>query len=291
MKILPLVLVAVAVSALTALATVKMVGNAGGGAAVREGAYERVMRTGVLRCGYADWPPFMLKQDPATGKISGLVPDVVEAMAKKLSLKVEWTENVGWNSITALQSGRIDAFCAGAWRNSERGKSVISTTPMFYSPIYPYVRVGDHRFDGDLRKVNDPRYRVSAMDGEQSDIVATHDFPEAKKVSVPQLGQVSDILMNVADGKADIVFTEPVFVSGFIKANPGKLRKLQSEPYQVFETAPVVVDIHEPMLRDMLDGAVVEILNFGEMDKIIDRYNTDRSVIMRLAKPYTEVRE
>ena len=40
--------------------------------AKKETAYERVTRTGVLRCGYATWPPNVMK-DPNTGKVSGII--------------------------------------------------------------------------------------------------------------------------------------------------------------------------------------------------------------------------
>lgn len=46
---------------IAAFATVKLTMPAGITATPKETAYERVMRTGVLRCGYGAWAPFVLK--------------------------------------------------------------------------------------------------------------------------------------------------------------------------------------------------------------------------------------
>ena len=49
-------------------------------AADKESAYERVLRTGVLRCGYIAYPPHLIV-DPATGTISGISHDIIEEAA------------------------------------------------------------------------------------------------------------------------------------------------------------------------------------------------------------------
>ena len=219
---LPHIILIVALSFVTAFGTVFYFGaglrnlNA---PTAHESAYDRVLRTGVLRCGYTDWPPDVFVKDPTTGKVSGILADTTEAVAAKLNLKVEWTENTGWGSfIESLRDHRIDAFCAGVWRQAGHGRYITYGLPIFYSATYPYVAGDDHRFDQDLSIINRPEVRISAMDGEQSDVIAKTNFPKATEISVPQLGQVTDILVNVATHKADIVFNEPSFVNDYIKA-------------------------------------------------------------------------
>jgi ABC-type amino acid transport substrate-binding protein len=252
----------------------------------KESAYDRVLRTGVLRCGYADSPPYVLTQDAATGKVSGILPDVIEAAATKLKVKVEWTENTGWgNAIESLHDHRTDVFCAGLWRNAERGRYVGYGVPIYYVAVYPYVAVDDHRFDKDLDAINSPSVRISVMDGEMSDIIAKTHFPKAKEVSVPQLGQYTDILMNVTTHKADVTFAEVSLVDAFTKANPHSLRPLQSQPFEVFQSS-LAVDIRETQLRDMLDNTLAELQNQGVVDVIISKYSSDPKEFLRVAKPY-----
>ncbi len=281
------ILLAIFIALLSAGTTAHLVrGPQGEAESKKETAYERVLRTKTLRCGYADWPPHVLIKNPTTGEVTGILHDVVEAAAAKMGLKVDWSENVGWGTfIESLQTGRVDAFCAGGWRNAERGRYLIWSVPVFYSAIYPYVREGDHRFDADLSLADDPSVRLSTMDGEQTDIIAREYFPKAKRVASPQLGQAMDLLVNVGDGKADLITTESSFANAYMKANPGKLRRAQDKPFQVFETA-IAFEIHETLLRDMFDSAISELHNLGTIEKIISKYSADKTEFVRVARPY-----
>lgn len=88
----------------------------------KENAYERVMRTGELRCGYAMSPP-NLEVDPNSGELTGLERDIWDEIGKELDLKILWTEEVGWgNYIEGLRTGRYDAFCNQAWPTPARLK-------------------------------------------------------------------------------------------------------------------------------------------------------------------------
>ncbi|HOO50986.1 MAG TPA: hypothetical protein PLK94_06835, partial [Alphaproteobacteria bacterium] len=60
----------------------------------KETAYERVIRTGTLRCGYLTYPPLLMK-DLKTGEMSGVAHDIMTEIGKRLSLDIEWTEEVG----------------------------------------------------------------------------------------------------------------------------------------------------------------------------------------------------
>ena len=251
-----------------------------------ESAYERVLRTGTLRCGYADFPPHLFIKDPNTGKFSGIFVDVMDAVAGKLNLKVEWTENTGWAGLVeSLRTHRVDAFCAGKWRDAARGRYIAYGAPLFYMAVYPYVRANDHRFDHDLSLVDEPKVKISALDGEMSDLIAKQHFPKAQEVAVPQMGQMTDIFTNVIDKKADIVFNDSSIAAEFIKANPGKLRPAQANPYQVFPTS-LAVDVHEQQLLAVLDSALSEMQNTGAIDEIISKYSMDPTVFLHVAKPY-----
>jgi ABC-type amino acid transport substrate-binding protein len=59
-----------------------------------ENTYDKVMRSGVIRCGYGLEPP-MLQIDPNTGKPFGAIVDIVERIGSLLDLKIEWVEQVG----------------------------------------------------------------------------------------------------------------------------------------------------------------------------------------------------
>ena len=86
-------------------------GEAGG----KETAYERVLRTGTIRCGYGVGAPYV-EMDPNTKKMKGFAVDVATAIAKRLNLNIEWTEEAGWGGIVpALNDGRVDLGCSSLW--------------------------------------------------------------------------------------------------------------------------------------------------------------------------------
>ncbi|MCI5060578.1 MAG: transporter substrate-binding domain-containing protein, partial [Alphaproteobacteria bacterium] len=75
-------------------------------------AYDRIEKSRKIRCGYGIWHPTIIK-DPATGEMSGIIYEYVEALGTALGLEIEWTEEIGWGEFpTALKTGRIDVMCA-----------------------------------------------------------------------------------------------------------------------------------------------------------------------------------
>lgn len=251
----------------------------------KETAFDRVMRTGVIRCGYAYAEPLIIR-DPTTGQIKGIGHDVMEATAKALSLKVEWTEEVGWASFpAALSSGRIDAFCVGAWPNAARARMTDHTRPFSFQSYYAYVRFGDTRFDGNLSGINKPEVTIAALDGDASSIISRSDFPEAKALSLPQLVSVDEVFVNVAMNKADVALLSPEWFIKYSANNPGKIRQVQSPPIRVFGNVFFIAQ-GEDKLRQMLDTALTEQLSSGAVEKIIPKYEKVSGSILRVAPPY-----
>ncbi|MCP5404741.1 MAG: transporter substrate-binding domain-containing protein [Pseudomonadaceae bacterium] len=287
MKHLATILLAVVASLLAVYAF----GPKGGAgvAASRETAYERVMRTGVLRCGYNTWPP-AVEVDANTGKVGGIVPELVEYAANAMSLKVEWVQQASWGTFTQdLKDGRFDAMCAGAWETKEAAPYVTYTEPVFFNPVYPYVRSNDHRFDIDLKVLNSPNYRIATIDGAMTDIIAKEDFPRAKRVSLPQMADNSEAVLNVANGKADVVFNEASVMLQFDASNPGVLRPLGNAPYRSFASPLLAAYITDAALVRMFDTVLSEMQLQGTTQRIIDKYSTDRRLFVPVAKPYGEI--
>ena len=255
-------------------------------AAPKESAYERVIRTNTLRCGYGFWEPG-LSRDPATGKIRGIFYDYLEAIGRHTSLKIEWTEEIGWGDFpAALNEGRIDAMCFGAWPKATTAREVLFTEPTYYLPINAYVHEGDIRFDHAIDKVNAPSIKISTMDSELSSELARSRFPEAQTLSVPQISDSSVLLLNVANGKADITFTDAWTGAAFMSKNPGKLRVVALDrPLRLFgHTIPVARGEHS--LVSLLNAATDEIMASGEFAAIVQRYETIPGVLLMQEPQY-----
>jgi len=249
--------------------------------------YDKVVSSGTIRACYVVYPPDSIK-DPNTGKLSGVFVDVLNKAAENMGLKVDWNAEVGWGElIEALNSNRCDVVGSGIWSNSARGKSSEFTVPVFYSAINAYVRADDYRFDSNVKIANNQNYKIATIDGETAQLIAKRQFPNAQTVQLPQLTDVSQMLLNVVDKKADMTFIEPTVANAFMKSNPGKIKNVSaSHPVAVYGNV-ILVKKGEFEIKSSLDNAINELLSNGYVDDVLNQYQKDYpGGFYRVAVPY-----
>ena len=249
-------------------------------------AFDKVINTKTIRVGYISYPPSLIK-DPNSGKITGIFHDVLAEVGRRADLKVEFVEEVTWGTmIEAVNSGRVDLICTGLWPNSTRAKFADFTDTVYFSPIKAYVKAGNKTFDGDLAKVNDPATKIATIDGEMTSIIAKTDFPKATAHSLPQSTDVSQVLLEVAGGKAALTFVEPAIARDFHEKNPDAIREVASvPPIRVFPNVMMVAK-GETKLVSLLNTALNELANTGFIDKAIDQYEKTPGLFLRRPLPY-----
>ena len=282
MRILPVLLIALSTLLVTAC-TQSSIQRTG----TTDSVYDRVMQSGKIRCGYVVYNPGCLK-DPNTGKLSGIGIDTIEMVAKNLGLKVEWTEEVGWGSmLEGLQNNRYDMIATPIWTNSNRARLVDFSKPIYYSPINVWVRPGDKRFSGvNLISLNSPDRVIATVDGETAEVIANEDFPQARKLSLPQLSGVEQVLLNVSSGKDDASFEEPAVAKQFLQHNPGAIEVLPMDrPIRVFPNC-WMFRRGQLEFKDMIDTALSQLINSGAVDKTIQKYEKFPGTLYRVALPY-----
>lgn len=251
----------------------------------QETTYNRVMRTQTIRCGYAVWTPFLVK-DHNTGKLSGLFYDYTQALGDILKLKIEWTEEVSWGEFpAALDTGRIDAMCGGSYPNAARARVIDFVRPVLYQPIYAYVRANDPRFDNNIAAINDPSITVTAVEGSMIGRIAHVDFPKAKAVMLPELSSMPEQFVNVVGGKADVTFMNSATAEDFRFNNPGQIRQVLSEPIHLAWNS-IAIPGGQDRFRRMLDIATEELIANGQIESIIAKYEKFPDTLMRPALPY-----
>lgn len=262
--------------------------SASSGAAVAKStAYDRVIKSGVLRVGYIHYPPSFVK-DPNTGKLSGIMHDVLVEAGRNAEIKIEFMEEVGWGTmIEAVKSGRVDLICTGLWPNSARGKLVDFTNSIYYSPINSYVRAGNTAFDDKPNSINAEAVKIAALDGEMTSIIAKFDYPKAKLNTLPQTADVSQVLLDVSTGKADVTFVEPAIANEFLAANPGSIQEVAGlPPVRVFPNV-FMVGKGEVALTSTLNIAIDELYNTGFVEKTIAKYEKRPGELLRRSPAYS----
>lgn len=254
----------------------------------RETTFDRVTRTGVLRCGYLSLPPFIIK-DPNTGEISGIIHDTMERAGDLLGVKIDWNEEVGLATMdSGLDAGRYDALCFGYYKNPMEAKlgTIGFSDALFYVPMSVFARADDRRFDDDLSVINDPSIRISVHDGSLNGVIASEDFPLAKKVSLPNMIDFGMSLQEVVNGKADVAILNLVDGINFEKVNPGKVRNISmDQPIRVY-AATIAYPQQDTKFGVMLDAALDQLRDSGYIRNLSKKYQAKPGSIFHVARPY-----
>ncbi|MGE4350842.1 MAG: substrate-binding periplasmic protein [Bdellovibrionales bacterium] len=256
--------------------------------APHETVYERVMRTGVIRCGYAVWPPIIAK-NPNTGELSGIFYDYVNALGEALQLKIDWSYEVS-NMATYIQDmtdRKFDLECSGGWPDALRGRQLIYTHPIFYLPYFLYARSDDPRFDTSLEAINDPSIRFSMMDGDFSATIHDKLFPKSAIVSVPSNGPFANLFLEVMNQKADVTGMDAFSGEPALDAYPGQIKRLPFPPLKVVPNTLSIARGETDFLH-MMNTASDSLLYDGTIDRILDKYTAhfNLNTLFRIKKPY-----
>jgi ABC-type amino acid transport substrate-binding protein len=239
--------------------------------APKESVYERVIRMQTLRCGYIPYSYFF-RVDPNTKAMSGVQYDIMGEIGRLMNIKIEWAEELTWATVaTSLQTGRVDAFCSGMWIDTQNGKFLAFTQPLFYNAISVYGRADENRIKaiGDL---NNPAIRVVSRDGGTSEIVARQDFPKATVISLPSSISDGEQLEQITTKKADVIFYGDDSMMEAMKANPGKFKDLlPGVKLRTYATA-IALPINDPALKNMFDNAVTELRGSKFIDRTLQKY-------------------
>lgn len=245
----------------------------------------RIIANGEIRASYLVYSPYFRK-DPNTGELSGIFHDLMEEVGKKAGLKIRWVEEVGYEGIfPGLDNDRYDVFAGGLWPNSTRARAASFTIPVFYSVIKAWGRSNETRFAG-LSGVDARSVRIATIDGAMEDIIAQADFPQAQRVSLPQLSPFTQNFLNITSGRADLTFAEPGITREFLQTNPGALKELAPDkPLRIFGNS-LVVKRGDAQLKEFLDIALSELLYSGVVDRILRKYEPAPGTFPRVALPY-----
>lgn len=251
---------------------------------------DRILESGELKVGYFVVPPMLTKKS-GSGELSGPIYEFVNRLGDLLSVKVNWVEEANLTNLSvALNSNRYDMIAFPLWESADRGKKVDFSVPIFYSPVAAYVKMGDRRFDSNLQLANSSTIKIAAIDGELAGVIAKNEFPNAQIVSKPQLVDYSQLLLDVASGKADLTFFNEVFGNRYIKKNPGSVRKVPTtRPIRLYAETFALPE-NDYRFKQMIDAALNEMINNGLLEEMMRRHALKPEEYFLPALPYRAVR-
>jgi ABC-type amino acid transport substrate-binding protein len=194
-------------------------------APVTTSTLDRVEKSGVIRCGYWIYEPFISK-DPNTGKISGLTVDYLEQTAARKGKKIDWVAEVPFDQIKpAIDYGRIDSFCVPCSPNEDFKKAFDFAGSFGKMPYYLYVPQNSTLTHEQMQTAH-----FAFVDGYLAGPKTIEFFPKAKHMSLPQMTSPADLYNQLRYGKADVVLNEHVSAMDYMKANPNIIRRYNDTP-------------------------------------------------------------
>ncbi|MGY6241943.1 substrate-binding periplasmic protein [Burkholderia ambifaria] len=150
-------------------------------------AWAAVKKAGVLRCGAAVAPPYVMR-DPKTGAYSGFFSDLCRDFGQNvLKVKVEFVDTSWDNIVAGLQSDKWDLSLA-LNDTPEREKAVAFSVPATdYNVSFVYNR-NNPKIAKNLRSLADidkPNVTVAVMSGTSQDKAISAELKQARIMRLP----------------------------------------------------------------------------------------------------------
>lgn len=236
--------------------------------------YDSINASSTIRCGYAQWAP-LFYIDAKTNQKTGIFYDVMQEVGKRLHLKIDWTEELGWATVTeSIKNRRVDMACSGFWMNTTRARYVDFSMPVTFSAIDLWTSTKNPMQPKTLADLNSPQYTYGYLDGSAESKLMAIRLPKAKTYSLPELASASELLVSLAGGKFDMVALGPADISEFNKHNNNVLRRVfpDAPPISQFENT-MLLPAGETKLKAMIDASIRELIYDGTLENILRKYD------------------
>ncbi len=260
-------------------------------AEAKETAFDRIVKTNTLRCGYAIATPWLM-MDMSTNKLTGVDVDVIDLIAKKIGVKIEWTEETGWGTAEqGLLTSRYDMLCGSVCIDPRRNRAATYSAPFLHLPIMAVVRADDTRFDtipDPLKAMNNKDYKMGVKNGHVFEFIGNEQFPDTQKVYGNDISDDTEFLEMLKTKKVDIAFSGQSTVDLYNEKNPDS--KVKSIGAARFCDGGFMMPLGDERLKDMMDSAIMEINNSGQLRDILTKWmkTPDPKYVRAPAKAYGE---
>jgi len=235
---------------------------------------ESVKQAGTVRVGTeALYPPFeSFAEDNKT--IVGLDPDLANALAQVLGVKVTMTHTAFDGLLTALDGGRFDLVMA-AITDTKARQAKYDFVDYFSTGQAIVVKKGNPTGIKSVADLCGKKVAVLVSSTQQK-LLGEFNAKEcaSNKINVTALPSDKDALLQVQTGRADANFTQDAVGTYNAKTIGGGTR------FEVANAAPIqpipvgiVFDKSNTQLRDAFQAALKEIIANGTYDQILAKHD------------------
>lgn len=216
-----------------------------------------------------DYPPFESK-DP-NGQFIGFDIDLMNEIAKRIGVKVEWTDMPFDSLVAAVQSNKLEASISSFNYDEKRAEKVDFTDAYYVAKDAFMVSDG---FTGTLTKPEDiAKYKVGAQSGTTQDgwitdnLVKTGLLPEA---NYSRYDRVDQAAMDVKAGRIDILMGDNIPMKTLAQTTGGVKVALEAE----VSSGPIMLILPkgETALKDAINKAIGDLKQEGFIDQLAQKW-------------------
>ncbi|HEY3182632.1 MAG TPA: transporter substrate-binding domain-containing protein [Gaiellaceae bacterium] len=233
------------------------------------------LKPGVLKVAIESYAPYTsLKR----GKLVGLDSDIINAVARKLNLRIETVVTDFPGMLASVQSRRVDITLGGVAWSADRQKVGLFTDPPYYSPPAMAVRSGKtYKTVKDLEGLD-----LGTVSGYVW-VKSIKSIPGAKLHAYPNAPAVFD---DLGAGRIDVGFLDPLLIIAAQKQRP-ELRikteyltpptQAQVKEHPAYEyLRPYMTGFYvprqEPKLEQAVTAQIRAMYKNGELAKLITKW-------------------
>jgi polar amino acid transport system substrate-binding protein len=221
-------------------------------------------KKGVLVAGVKDSLPPFGYIDEKTRQIVGYDIDFVNAIAKKMGVKVELKPVTSASRMPQLQESHIDIIAATMTKNAERAKVIDFSHTYFFTGQKFITKKGSVKTLKDLegKKIGTAKGSTSEQNVKKaiptSTVLSFDDYPQA--------------FLALQQGKVSAVTTDEAILAGILAKAPNKAQfeitslQISDEPYGLGMRKG------DKNFVDFVNKTILEMEKTGEAKKIFDKW-------------------
>ncbi|MGF6652436.1 polar amino acid transport system substrate-binding protein [Paraburkholderia youngii] len=231
--------------------------------------WQSVRKAGVLRCGAAIAPPYVMR-DPKTGEYSGFFSDLCRSFGRDvLKVKVEFVDTTWDNIVAGLQSDKWDLSMA-LNDTPERQKAISFSAPATdYNVSFAYNKNNPKIPKGaqTIVDIDKPDVTVAVMSGSAQDKAISAALKQARIMRLPGNDETRLALMSKrADLLADANITNMLLT----EAHPDWAAVIRPQPPLAQQEVAFGVKKETPAADiAVLNKYVQEQVKSGAVDRLI----------------------
>ena len=233
---------------------------------------DEIKKSGKIVMGTcADYPPYefhVLKD--GKDEISGFDIEIAKQIASDLGVELEIKDMKFEGLLPALKAGKVDFIASGMSATEERKKSVDFSNP-YYTDISTLVVSGTYKDKvksvEDLKGLKLGVQKASVQEGIAKD--------KAKDATIKPLGKITDVMMELENGKIDAaIVTKPVAQS-FAKKNKNIFLVGYDFETTADDSVSIAIDKGNEELVKSINGTIEKL----ESEKKIEKFIQDAQIL------------